>query len=64
MDPEYYKSVIHVFIDLYEKGFIYRGVGMINWDPQAKTALSDEEVIKKKVKSKLYHVRYPLENSK
>jgi valyl-tRNA synthetase len=63
MDPEYYKSVIHVFIDLYEKGFIYRGVGMINWDPQAKTALSDEEVIKKKVKSKLYHVRYPLENS-
>jgi valyl-tRNA synthetase len=58
MDPEYYDSVINVFIDLYNKGYIYRGKRMINWDPKAKTALSDEEVIRREVKSKLYYVRY------
>src|SRR5580765_869690 len=51
MDPDYYQSVIRVFIDLYNKGYIYRGVRMIHWDPQAKTSLSDEEVIKKEVNS-------------
>ncbi|HEV8286725.1 MAG TPA: valine--tRNA ligase [Chitinophagaceae bacterium] len=66
MDPDYYDSVINVFIDLYNKGFIYRGKRMINWDPKAKTALSDEEVIRKEVNSKLYFVRYQLadENGK
>src|SRR5215469_12386842 len=58
MDPHYYDSVINVFVDLYNKGYIYRGKRMINWDPKAKTALSDEEVIRKEVKSKLYYVRY------
>jgi valyl-tRNA synthetase len=58
MDKDYYDSVIKVFCDLFEKGLIYRGVRMINWDPQAKTALSDEEVNYKEVNSKLYHIRY------
>ncbi len=58
MDPDYSRSVIDTFLDLYEKGLIYRGQRMINWDPAAKTALSDEEVIHKEVNSKLYHVRY------
>lgn len=60
MDPEYSESVIDVFIDLYEKGKIYRGARMINWDPAAKTALSDEEVIHKEVNSKLYHIKYKI----
>lgn len=60
MDPDYAESVIDVFIDLYNKGKIYRGVRMINWDPAAKTALSDEEVIHKEVNSKLFHVRYKI----
>ncbi len=63
MDPDYYQSVIKVFIDLYGKGHIYRGKRMINWDVKAKTALSDEEVIYKEVQSKLYYVRYQLEDS-
>lgn len=58
MDEKYYESVIDTFIDLFEKGKIYRGERMINWDPAALTALSDEEVIYKEVASKLYHVRY------
>jgi len=58
MDPHYYNSVISVFVDLYNKGYIYRGKRMINWDPKAKTALSDEEVIRKEVNSKLYYVKY------
>ena len=58
MDPEMYESVIDVFLDLYDKGLIYRGVRMVNWDPGALTALSDEEVIYKEVNSKLYYVRY------
>jgi valyl-tRNA synthetase len=61
MDPDYYQSVINVFIDLYQKGFIYRGKRMINWDPKAKTALSDEEVIRKQTQQKLYHLKYKLD---
>lgn len=60
MDEKYYDSVIDTFIDLYKKGKIYRGERMINWDPAALTALSDEEVIYKEVNSKLYHVRYKI----
>ena len=63
MDPDMYESVIDVFIDLYNKGLIYRGVRMVNWDPKALTALSDEEVIYKEVKSKLYYVRYFVEGN-
>ncbi len=61
MDPDYYDDVIDVFIDLYRKGHIYRGLRMINWDPQAKTALSNEEVIYKDVNSRLYYITYPEE---
>jgi valyl-tRNA synthetase len=60
MNTEYSESVIDVFIDLFEKGKIYRGARMINWDPVAKTALSDEEVIHKEVNSKLYHIKYKI----
>jgi valyl-tRNA synthetase len=58
MDPKRYESVIKVFVDLYNKGLIYRGVRMVNWDPQAMTAVSDEEVNYTEEKSKLYYVRY------
>jgi valyl-tRNA synthetase len=58
MDDHYYKAVIKVFVDLYNKGMIYRGARMINWDPEAKTALSDEEVEYKDVQGKLYYVKY------
>ncbi|HLN21189.1 MAG TPA: valine--tRNA ligase [Bacteroidales bacterium] len=58
MDDKRYESVIRVFVDLYNKGMIYRGVRMVNWDPQAKTAVSDEEVIYTQEKSKLYYVKY------
>lgn len=61
MDKTLSESVIKVFIDLYKKGYIYRGVRMVNWDPQAKTAVSDEEVIYKEENSKLYYVRYKVE---
>ncbi|MCD6178280.1 MAG: valine--tRNA ligase, partial [Bacteroidales bacterium] len=64
MDPDLYDSVIDVFIDLYNKGLIYRGVRMVNWDPKALTALSDEEVIHKEIKSKLYYIRYQVEGEK
>lgn len=60
MDEKYYDSVIDTFIDLWNKGYIYRGERMINWDPAAKTALSDEEVIHKEEASKLYNVRYKI----
>ena len=63
MDPDMYESVIEVFIDLYNKGMIYRGVRMVNWDPKALTALSDEEVVYKEVQSKLYYVRYFVEGN-
>src|SRR5687767_14126985 len=58
MDAHYYNAVIKVFIDLYKKGLIYRGARMINWDPAAQTALSDEEVEYKEVQGKLYYVKY------
>jgi valyl-tRNA synthetase len=60
MDPAYSESVLDVFIDLYKKGKIYRGVRMVNWDPEALTALSDEEVLHKEVNSKLFYVRYKI----
>ncbi|MBI1305921.1 MAG: valine--tRNA ligase [Bacteroidetes bacterium] len=60
MEDDLYKSVIDVFVDLYEKGLIYKGVRMVNWDPAGKTALSDEEVIHREVDSNLYYVRYKL----
>ena len=63
MDEPRTQSVIKVFCDLYEKGKIYRGVRMVNWDPSAKTALSDEEVIYKESQGKLYYLRYMVEGS-
>ncbi|MEI2750134.1 MAG: valine--tRNA ligase [Ferruginibacter sp.] len=63
MDKDYYDSVINVFVSLYRKGVIYRGKRMINWDVKAFTALSDEEVIRKETKQKLYHIRYAIEGS-
>ena len=62
MDEERSQSVIKVFVDLYNKGLIYRGVRMVNWDPKAQTALSDEEVIYKEENSKLYYLRYRVES--
>ncbi|GAA4461355.1 valine--tRNA ligase [Nemorincola caseinilytica] len=64
MDDDYYAAVMRVFVELYEKGLIYRGVKMINWDPKAKTALSDEEVNYKQTNSKLYYVRYRIDGDK
>lgn len=61
MDEPRSVSVINVFVDLYNKGLIYRGVRMVNWDPAAKTALSDEEVIFKEVQSKLYYLKYKID---
>ena len=63
MDEKYYESVIDCFIDLHSKGKIYRGERMINWDPAALTALSDEEVIYKEVQSKLYFLKYQIEGT-
>lgn len=63
MDDDLYQSVIKVFVDLYNKGFIYRGYRMVNWDPQAKTTLSDEEVIYKEQNGKLFYLIYKVENS-
>ena len=60
MDEPRSESVIKVFVDLYNKGLVYRGVRMVNWDPAAKTALSDEEVIYKEVQSKLYYLKYKI----
>ena len=61
MDPELSESVIQVFVDLYKKGHIYRGYRMVNWDPDGKTALADDEVIHREVSSKLYYVKYRIE---
>lgn len=58
MDPDLYDAVIEVFVDLYNKGKIYRGYRMVNWDPEAKTTVSDEEVISKEMNSKLVYIRY------
>lgn len=65
MDPHYYRAVIRVFVDLYNKGYIYRGLRMINWDCEAKTALSNEEVIYKEEgeKSLLYSIRYQIQEN-
>lgn len=65
MDPDYYKAVIKVFVDLYNKGYIYRGLRMINWDCEAKTALSNEEVLYKEEgeRSVLYSVRYKMKDT-
>ncbi len=64
MDKNLYDSVIKVFVELYNKGLIYKGHRMVNWDPKALTAVSDEEVIYKEQNAKLYYLRYFLENSK
>ena len=58
MDKDLSESVIKVFIDLYEKGHIYRGIRMVNWDPQGKTALADDEVIHREVDSQLFYIKY------
>ncbi|MDH3796523.1 MAG: valine--tRNA ligase, partial [Flavobacteriaceae bacterium] len=63
MDADLSASVIKVFVDLYEKGLIYRGFRMVNWDPQAKTTLSDEEVIYEEKQGLLYYISYPIEGS-
>ena len=60
LEDDLYEAVIDCFIELYERGYIYRGKRMINWDPEAQTALSDEEVLHREVQSKLYHVRYKI----
>tara|TARA_B100000767_G_scaffold48561_2_gene43398 strand:- start:109 stop:2745 length:2637 start_codon:yes stop_codon:yes gene_type:complete len=64
MDPEMSESVIKVFVDLYNKGLIYRGYRMVNWDPEAKTTLSDEEVIHEERQGDLYYLEYKIEGSK
>ncbi|MFT5859796.1 MAG: valyl-tRNA synthetase [Flavobacteriaceae bacterium] len=63
MNPEYSESVLDVFVDLFNKGKVYRGLRMVNWDPEALTALSDEEVMHKEVNSKLFYVRYKIEGT-
>ncbi|MCL9805522.1 valine--tRNA ligase [Flavobacterium amniphilum] len=63
MDPDMSASVIRSFVDLYNKGMIYRGYRMVNWDPEAKTTLSDEEVIYEERQGKLYHLKYQIEGS-
>jgi len=63
MDPDYYQSVTGVFTELYRKGYIYRGKRMINWDVKAKTALSDEEVIRKETKQQLCFLKYQIEGT-
>ena len=63
LDPDMSASVIEVFIDLYNKGFIYRGFRMVNWDPEAQTTLSDEEVIYEERPGQLYHIAYSLVDS-
>lgn len=63
MEPDLHDSVIDVFVDLYNKGQIYRGVRMVNWDPQGGTAVSDEEVITKEIQQKLVYIRYDIVGS-
>ncbi|WP_445666351.1 valine--tRNA ligase [Fodinibius sp. AD559] len=63
LEDDLYEAVVDCFIELYERGYIYRGKRMINWDPEAQTALSDEEVIHREETSKLYHVRYKIKDS-
>jgi valyl-tRNA synthetase len=63
MDPDMSASVIHSFVDLYNKGYIYRGYRMVNWDPEAKTTLSDEEVIYEEQQGKLFYVKYKIKDT-
>jgi valyl-tRNA synthetase len=63
MDPDMSASVIRSFVDLYNKGYIYRGYRMVNWDPEAKTTLSDEEVIYEEQQGKLYFLKYKIEGT-
>ena len=63
MDDDMSASVIKVFVELYDKGLIYRGHRMVNWDPEAQTTLSDEEVIHEEKQGLLYYLAYPLEGS-
>lgn len=63
MDDDYYEAVIDVFVDLYKKGLIYRGLRMVNWDPVGKTALADDEVNHRDVQSKLYYIKYAIEGT-
>ena len=63
LEKDLHDAVIESFITLYERGYIYRGQRMVNWDPEARTALSDEEVIHKEVRSKFYYVKYPVQGS-
>ena len=63
MEDQMSAQVIKVFVDLHQKGFVYRGIRMVNWDPAGKTALSDDEVIHREVNSKLYHIRYEIEGA-
>ena len=63
MDEDLSKSVINVFIDLYEKGHIYRGIRMVNWDPEGKTALADDEVIYREIDSQLYYIKYKIKET-
>ncbi len=64
MDEAYSRCVLQVFVDLYKKGYIYRGKRMVNWDPSARTALSDEEVIMTETQGHLWHIQYPIVGSK
>ena len=63
MDDHYYKAVMKVFVDLFQKKMIYRGARMIHWDPSARTALSDEEVEYRDIEGILYYVKYPVADS-
>lgn len=63
LDDDLYQSVIKVFVDLYNEGYIYRGYRMVNWDPEAKTTLSDEEVVYKEQNGKLFYLKYKIEGS-
>jgi valyl-tRNA synthetase len=63
MEDDLYQSVLKVFVDLHDKGLIYKGIRMVNWDPEGQTALSDEEVIYREVDSRLFHVRYKIVDS-
>jgi valyl-tRNA synthetase len=63
MEPDYYEAVVDVFIDLFNKGYIYRGLRMVNWDPVGKTALSDDEVNYRDVQSRLYYIKYSIEGN-
>ena len=64
MDANYSNAVLEVFVKLYKDGLIYKGERIINWDPQGKTALSNEEVIYRETKGHLWHFRYPLKDEK